>query len=44
VTLLNRSYMRPLYWTTAGRFLIGLGLVMMVLGSLVLKKIVSFRG
>jgi tight adherence protein B len=44
VTLLNRSYMRPLYFTTPGRFLIGLGLVMMVLGSLVLKKIVSFRG
>jgi tight adherence protein B len=44
VTLLNRSYMHPLYFTTAGRFLIGLGLVMMGLGSLVLKKIVSFRG
>jgi tight adherence protein B len=44
VTLLNRSYMRPLYFTTAGRFLIVLGLVMMGLGSLVLKKIVSFRG
>jgi Flp pilus assembly protein TadB len=36
--------MHPLYFTTAGRFLIGLGLVMMMLGSLVLKKIVSFRG
>jgi tight adherence protein B len=44
VTLLNRSYMRPLYFTTPGRFLIVLGLVMMGLGSLVLKKIVSFRG
>jgi tight adherence protein B len=44
VTLLNRSYMRPLYFTTTGRLLIGLGLVMMGLGSLVLKKIVSFRG
>jgi tight adherence protein B len=44
VTLLNRSYMHPLYFTTAGRFLIGLGLVMMACGSLVLKKIVSFRG
>ena len=42
--VLNRSYMHPLYFTTAGRFLIGLGLVMMMLGSLVLKKIVSFRG
>jgi len=44
VTVLNRSYMHPLYFTTAGRFLIALGLVMMTLGSLVLKKIVSFRG
>jgi tight adherence protein B len=44
VTLLNRSYMRPLYFTTTGRMLIVLGLVMMGLGSLVLKKIVSFRG
>jgi tight adherence protein B len=44
VTVLNRSYMHPLYFTTPGRFLIGLGLVMMMLGSLVLKKIVSFRG
>jgi tight adherence protein B len=44
VTVLNRSYMRPLYWTKAGHFLIVLGLVMMGLGSLVLKKIVSFRG
>ena len=44
VTVLNRSYMRPLYFTTHGRFLIVLGLVMMGLGSLALKKIVSFRG
>jgi tight adherence protein B len=44
VTLLNRSYMHPLYFTTAGRFLIVLGLVMMGAGSLVLKRIVSFRG
>jgi tight adherence protein B len=44
VTVLNRSYMRPLYFTTPGRFLCVLGLVMMGLGSLVLRKIVSFRG
>ena len=44
VTVLNRGYMHPLYFTTKGHFLIGLGLVMMTLGSLVLKKIVSFRG
>ncbi len=44
VTLLNRGYMRPLYFTTPGRFLILLGFVMMGLGTLFLKKIVSFRG
>jgi tight adherence protein B len=44
VTVLNPSYMHPLYFTSAGHFLCGLGLVMMGLGSLVLKKIVSFRG
>jgi tight adherence protein B len=44
VTVLNRGYMHPLYFTTPGRLLIALGLVMMTLGSLVLKKIVSFRG
>jgi len=44
VTVLNRSYMHPLYFTRTGHLLIALGLVMMTLGSLVLKKIVSFRG
>jgi tight adherence protein B len=44
VTLLNRSYMHPLYFTHSGRLLIMLALVMMACGSLVLKKIVSFRG
>jgi tight adherence protein B len=44
VTLLNRGYMHPLYFTTPGRFLIVVALVMMGLGSLILKKIVSFRG
>jgi tight adherence protein B len=44
VTLLNRPYMRPLYFTTTGRLLIVFGLVMISIGSLILKKIVSFRG
>jgi tight adherence protein B len=44
VTLLNRSYMNPLYFTSAGHMLIIMALVMMAIGSLVLKKIVSFRG
>jgi tight adherence protein B len=44
VTLLNSGYMHPLYFTSAGRFLIVVALVMMGFGSLILKKIVSFRG
>jgi tight adherence protein B len=44
VTLMNGEYMSPLYHTSTGHILIGLGLVMMTLGSLFLKKIVSFRG
>jgi tight adherence protein B len=44
VTVMNASYMAPLYHTGIGHVLIGSGLVMMALGSLMLKKIVSFRG
>ncbi|TML02934.1 MAG: hypothetical protein E6G36_10585, partial [Actinobacteria bacterium] len=44
VTLLNGRYMHPLYFTKAGHFMIVLALVMMAFGSLILKKIVSFRG
>jgi tight adherence protein B len=44
ITLVNRSYMRPLYFTHTGRMLLLVGLVMIGFGSLILKKIVSFRG
>jgi tight adherence protein B len=44
ITAMNPSYMTPLFHTHAGRLLIVGGLVMMALGSLLLKKIVSFRG
>jgi tight adherence protein B len=44
VTALNPSYMSPLYNTSTGHMLVGSGLVMIAFGSLVLKKIVSFRG
>jgi tight adherence protein B len=43
-TLINRSYMRPLYFTHTGHMLILIGLCMMAFGSLILKKIVSFKG
>jgi tight adherence protein B len=44
LTLMNPEYMDPLYHTSAGHILIVGGIVMMSLGSLVLKKIVSFKG
>jgi tight adherence protein B len=43
-TLMNRSYMSPLYSTSTGHKLIVLGLMMMLVGSALLKKVVSFKG
>lgn len=44
LTLVNREFMEPLYHTSAGHKLIGLALVMMLFGTLILRKIVSFKG
>jgi tight adherence protein B len=44
VSLMNPEYMRPLFHTSAGHLLLFVGLGMIAFGSLVLKKIVSFRG
>jgi tight adherence protein B len=44
ITLLNPTYMDPLYHSHTGHVLIALGLTMMAFGSLILKKIVSFKG
>jgi len=44
LTLMNPSYMDPLFHTSTGHMLIFMGLGMMAFGSLILKKIVSFRG
>ena len=44
LTLLNPDYMDPLYSTSTGHHLILFGLVMMGFGSLILRKLVSFRG
>jgi tight adherence protein B len=43
LTLVNHSYMAPLYTTTAGHVLIGIALVMMTIGFLVLRKMVKPR-
>ena len=44
LTLMNPSYMDPLFHTHTGHMLIMTGLAMMAFGSLILKKLVSFRG
>ena len=44
LTLINPNYMGPLYHSSAGHKLIILALVMMLIGSALLKKIVSFKG
>jgi tight adherence protein B len=44
ITLLNREYMAPIYNTSTGHMLLLTGAVMMAVGSLILRKIVSFKG
>jgi tight adherence protein B len=44
ITIINPTYMDPLYHSHTGHMLIYTGLGMMAFGSLVLKKIVSFKG
>ena len=44
ITLLSGEYMAPLYYTSTGHKLLILGCVMISIGSLMLRKIVSFKG
>ena len=44
LSLVNPGYMAPLFNTSAGHKMIMLSIVMMAIGSLLLKKIVSFKG
>ncbi len=44
IALLNPTYMDPLFHTSTGHKMIITGLVMIAFGSLILKKLVSFRG
>ena len=44
MTAINASYMSPLFTTSAGHMLIIVGLVAMTIGSLILRKIVGFKG
>ncbi|HKD33394.1 MAG TPA: VWA domain-containing protein [Gaiellaceae bacterium] len=43
IALLNPAYMQPLFGTTAGRVLVLLAVVMVVSGSLVIKRIVNIK-
>jgi tight adherence protein B len=44
ITVMNPTYMDPLYHSSTGHKLMLLGLGMMAFGSLALKRIVSFKG
>jgi len=44
ISLTSPTYMQPLFHRHTGQMLLLLGVVMMVIGSLILKKIVSFKG
>ena len=44
ISLLNPTYMSPLFHTSAGHILVFLMLGMIIVGSAFLKKIVSFKG
>jgi len=44
VSLMNPGYMQPLFHTQVGHYLLFGGLAMILIGSSILKKIVSFKG
>jgi tight adherence protein B len=44
ISVLNPGYLHPLLYSSAGHLLLGLGAVMMLVGSGILQKIVSFKG
>ena len=43
-TMINSTYMAPLWHTSAGHQVVFAGLIMMGLGALVLRRMVAFRG
>jgi len=43
LTVVNPTYMRPLWYTSTGRTLVLVGLGMIGVGALMLRKIVNFR-
>jgi tight adherence protein B len=43
IWLLNPAYIHPLFATYAGKVMIGIGVVSMIFGSIILRKIVNFK-
>jgi tight adherence protein B len=43
IWLLNPSYIHPLFATYPGNVMIGIGVVSMILGSIILRRIVNFK-
>jgi tight adherence protein B len=44
ISAISPTYMRPLWHSSTGHLLVGVALAMMAFGSVILKKIVSFKG
>jgi tight adherence protein B len=44
ISIISPIYMRPLWHTSVGHDLVGLGFVMLAVGGVLLRKIVSFKG
>lgn len=44
ISFISPAYMSPLWHTSTGHVLVGMGIGMLAFGSLILKKIVSFKG
>jgi len=43
ISLVDRSYLRPLWATSAGHLMIIIGLISMTFGGIVTRKIVNFK-
>ena len=43
MSILNPAYLRPLFTTETGTFLVGVGLAMMSVGGLVTRKMIAFK-
>jgi Flp pilus assembly protein TadB len=44
LTLINAQYMRPLWFTNTGHYLLYTGIGMIIFGYLSLRRIVNFKG